>query len=264
MTVHPEHGEIVREVERWFTTPNLQMGYEVVATWFGYVATFGGSATRVILTIDDPLLVERALGETSVERRRPLTVWVDDPTRAPRLDKALRAYGCTKNVATEHLALVGDLRVASELGDLETARVTDAQRIAWATTKLMCFNNSEAVPSPVALTAELATRESERAVAESWFAVLDVEPVGILAFYTGNDRAAYLLGTRVSFRRRGVAQTLLARWVRDGLTAGCRSHLINATVGGGPAAMYRRLGFVDVVHWYQRYDLGLGSPPTFT
>lgn len=262
--VHPKHDEIASQVSQWFTTSNSQIGYEVVPTWFGFLGTFGGTSARVILRIDDPHLVEPALIEATRARRRAVSVWVDDPARAKILDSALVAIGCTAGASTEHLALVGDVRVASECVDLTIKRASDEQRVEWAQIKLQCFANSEEPPDSGALKAELATRDPERPIAESWFAELSERRVGVLAFYTGLDRAAYLLGTRVPFRGRGVAQTMLAKWVRDGQLAGSRSHLINATVGGAPAALYRRLGFVDVVHWYQRYDLDLEPAPTVT
>lgn len=31
--------------------------------------------------------------------------------------------------------------------------------------------------------------------------------------------------------------------------------MINATDGGRPAELYRRMGFVDEVYWYQAYEL---------
>ena len=66
----------------------------------------------------------------------------------------------------------------------------------------------------------------------------------------------FILGTRTPYRHRGIAQALLARWAAAATTAAAtRSLLINASDGGAPAALYRRLGFTDEVYWYSRYQL---------
>jgi hypothetical protein len=44
------------------------------------------------------------------------------------------------------------------------------------------------------------------------------------------------------------------------VASGCRSLIINAEDGGRPAELYRRLGFVDEIYWYQKYDLRTDPP----
>ena len=75
------------------------------------------------------------------------------------------------------------------------------------------------------------------------------ESVAVAAFYEGDDRFIFVLGTRVPFRHRGIGRTLLAHVVHDPGASGCRSVMINADEGGRPEALYRRLGFTDEVHW---------------
>jgi ribosomal protein S18 acetylase RimI-like enzyme len=71
----------------------------------------------------------------------------------------------------------------------------------------------------------------------------------------------FILGTRAPFRHRGIAQAMLARWAASSsAAAGSRSLLINATDGGAPAALYRRLGFTDEVYWYSKYGLRTAAP----
>ena len=67
----------------------------------------------------------------------------------------------------------------------------------------------------------------------------------------------FILVTRVPYRHQGIAQAMLGRWARAGVAAGCRSLIINAQDGGRPAALYRRLGFVDEAYWYQKYEYAL-------
>src|SRR5579863_9784442 len=163
--VHPAHDDIVRQVDRWFTTSLPLIGYEVAPTWFGYVGTFDATATRVILRVDDPRLVADALTEATWARRRAVSVWVDDPERARILESALIARGCSKQAATEHLALVGDVAVTSACAGLTTVRASRQERVEWARIKLQCFADSEEPPTTQALNSELATRNAEDPIA---------------------------------------------------------------------------------------------------
>jgi ribosomal protein S18 acetylase RimI-like enzyme len=63
------------------------------------------------------------------------------------------------------------------------------------------------------------------------------------------------LGTRVPFRHRGIGQAMIAHWAGAGMADLCRSLIINATDGGAPAALYRRIGFTDEIYWYRKYAL---------
>jgi ribosomal protein S18 acetylase RimI-like enzyme len=119
--------------------------------------------------------------------------------------------------------------------------------------KLQSFADSEDLPAPHAVTAEVGARRGELPLAEYQLGVLGGEPVAVLAHYPGADDLVFLLGTRVPFRHRGIAQAMLARWAAAG--AGARSLIINASEGSAAAALYRRLGFTDEVYWYSRYEL---------
>ena len=77
----------------------------------------------------------------------------------------------------------------------------------------------------------------------------------MLAYYRGPDQLVFNLGTRVPYRHQGIAQAMLTRWADAGTASGCRSLMINATEGGRPAELYRKMGFVDEIYWYQRYEL---------
>ncbi|MGH3273067.1 MAG: GNAT family N-acetyltransferase, partial [Streptosporangiaceae bacterium] len=100
------------------------------------------------------------------------------------------------------------------------------------------------------------TRRRELPLAEYQLGVLDGESAAVLAHYPGEDDLVFILGTRTPYRHRGIAQAMLARWA-DG-TMGSRSQVINASDGGAPAALYRRLGFTDEVYWYSAYEYTSG------
>ena len=76
----------------------------------------------------------------------------------------------------------------------------------------------------------------------------------MLAYYRGRDQLVFNLATRVPYRHRGIAQAMLTRWVEAGTARGSRSLIINAAEGGRPAELYRKMGFVDEIHWYQTYE----------
>jgi ribosomal protein S18 acetylase RimI-like enzyme len=254
---HPEHGAVAREVSGWFTTSAPEIGYQVSEHWYGFQADLSPTRTRLILRVEEPDRVPPALAAAGAEAgTRTLTIWVDDRARAARLDAALRRYGCQPGDATTHLALVGPMTGRAGPEHLTIESVGGEQLAEWATVKLQSFGDSESAPAPGRLAEEVAARRNELAVAECQVGLLDGEVVAVLAYYRGPDQLVFNLGTRVRYRHQGIAQAMLAHWVEAGTTQGCRSLIINATDGGRPADLYRRLGFVDEIYWYQQYELG--------
>jgi ribosomal protein S18 acetylase RimI-like enzyme len=252
---HPEHDAVAREVSGWFTSPAPEIGYEVSEHWYGYQSDLGAGRTRVILRAGEPGRVPAAIAEATAGLTGTLTIWVDDRERAARLDGALRRAGCRRIEATTHLALAGPMTGRAGPEHLAVETVDEDGLAGWATVKLKSFDDTESAPAPGRLAEEIANRRDELALAECQLGLLDGEGVAVLAYYQGRDRLVFNLGTRVPYRHRGIAQAMLAHWVDAGTAAGCRSLMINATEGGAPAALYRRIGFTDEVYWYQKYEL---------
>ena len=75
------------------------------------------------------------------------------------------------------------------------------------------------------------------------------ESVAVAAFFEGDDRFVFVLGTRFPFRHLGIGRALLTHVVHDPRASDCRSVSINADEGGRPESLYRQLGFTDEVHW---------------
>ena len=75
---------------------------------------------------------------------------------------------------------------------------------------------------------------------------VDGQVASICAYYDGDDYFVFLLATRVPYRHRGLARKLLQHVLHEGRDA--RSVIINAQEGGRPEALYRSMGFTDVVH----------------
>jgi GNAT superfamily N-acetyltransferase len=261
-SVHPEHDEVSREVRRWYNSAVPEIGLDGAAHWFGFACMIGADQARVVLSIDDPAEVPAALAAARAAcAAGSFMVMVDDRDRAARLDAALRAHGCSYDESTTFLALTGPMvSPAPGPGQLEVARIGTAELQTWARVKLQSFADSEDAPAAAAVTAEVAGRRGELPLAEYQLGILDGEPVAVLAHYPGADDLVFILGTRTPYRHRGIAQSMLARWAAA--AAGRRSMIINATEGGAPAALYRRLGFTDEVYWYSRYELSPADPTT--
>jgi GNAT superfamily N-acetyltransferase len=256
LPAHPEHGAVASEVGGWFTTSAPEIDYQVSEHWYGFQSQLSPTETRLILRVDDPEDVAPALAAaTTASETRTLTIWVDDRARAARLDAALRNCGSQPGDATTHLALVGPMTARAGPEHLTIESVGGARLEEWAAVKLQSFADTEAAQAPDRLAQEVAIRRSELALAECQIGLLDGEPVAVIAYYRGPDQLVFNLGTRVPFRHQGIAQAMLAHWVAAGTAEGCRSLIINATDGGRPADLYRRLGFVDEIYWYQKYEL---------
>jgi GNAT superfamily N-acetyltransferase len=254
--VHPEHDAVAREVGGWFTSSAPEIGYEVSEHWYGYRSDLSPGQARVILRVDEPDRVPAALADARAAGGTcALTIWVDDRERAARLDAALRRSGAQPGEATTHLALAGPLTGRTGPEHLVIKSIDDASLEEWATVKLQSFGDTESAPAPDRLAQEIAARREELALAECQLGLVGGEGVAVLAYYRGPDQLVFNLGTRVPYRHQGVAQAMLARWVDAGTASGCRSLIINATDGGRPAELYRRMGFVDEIYWYQKYEL---------
>lgn len=255
-TAHPGHDAVAEEVAGWYTTSTPEIGSQISERWYGYQSDLSPTQARVILRVDEPDQVPAALADAqAASGMRVLTIRVDDRERAARLDGTLRGNGCKPGEATTHLALVGPMTGRTGPEDLVIESIGDARLEEWATVKLQTFGDTESTPAPDRLAQEVATRRNELSVAECQLGRLGPESVAMLAYYRGSDQLVFNLGTRVPYRHQGIAQAMLAHWVAAGTASGCRSLIINATDGGRPAELYRRLGFIDEIYWYQTYEL---------
>lgn len=255
--VHPDHDAVRVELRSWFTSSEPVYGYVVTKRPYGYLSEPGGVfGPRLILTIDDPGDVPQAIGDATDRSDGPLVVWVEGRARCARLDRSLQDAGCKPVKSVTHLALVGELSARPGPASLTSHDVDLDGLEEWAVTKLMCFGDTEEPPAADRVASELAVRTPDLALARLQLGRLDGIGVAVMAYYEGADQLVFNLGTRVPFRHRGIAQELLGRWVAAGRASGCRSLMINADHLGAPEALYRRIGFVDEIYWYQQYVWG--------
>lgn len=249
-----EHDAVADEIRGWFIRPTAEIGIEVDALWCGYLNRHPATNPRLFLTVDDPSLVTRALDEVgALCAGGSFDVHVDDRDRAASLDNALRESGLERGNAVTYLALVGDVLGRRGPADLEIIEVAGTALETWASVKIKCFADDESPPAAERIADEVHLRRSEAAEASYVQARLGDEDVAVLAFYRGGqDEVVFNLGTRLPWRHRGIAQTLLRHWV-ELPRSGCRSLIINADDAGRPSELYRRMGFRDEIYWYQRY-----------
>lgn len=249
-----EHDAVSDEIRSWFIRPTPEIGIEVDALWCGYLNNHRATNPRLILTVDDPSLVTRALDEVRARCAcGPFDVHVDDRDRAAILDDMLRSSGLERGNAVTYLALVGDMLGRAGPTDLEISEVAGTALETWAAVKIKSFADDESPPAAERIANEVRIRHSEATAACYVLASLGEEDVAVLAFYRGGqDEVVFNLGTRLPWRHRGIAQTLLRYWVELPRSER-RSLIINADDGARPSQLYRRLGFRDEVYWYQTY-----------
>ena len=256
MDRHPQHDAVAAEVARWYRESTPEMGYDLVEGrygWFNRPASTGrGRGTvRAGVTADD---VEALIAEAEeIVAGDSLSLELDDRATAAVIGPRLEAIGFQPGTAAVHLAYLGGLERTGHTP--ARLRIDDVPPDGpalheWATVKLQAFADSEAPPANEALEAELVVRRAEMAgQGRALAARVEGESVAVAAFYEGDDRFIFVLGTRVPFRHGGIGRALLAHVVHDPAASGCRSAVINADEGGRPEALYRRLGFTDEVHW---------------
>jgi GNAT superfamily N-acetyltransferase len=247
---------VAAEVRSWYTSPTPAIGLSLISTSYGFLTESDRAlCNRLVLTqgpakgLTDALARAAGFFGTSA-----FEVWVDDRSRAEHLTPALRSAGFEPVSDTVVLALLGSVRADRGPYDLVLEDVVEIKGLTeWATVKIQSFADSEERPGPEQLQAELADRQAEWPICRYQVARLGGEAVAILGHYTGLDQMVFNLATRLPFRHRGIAQSVLARWSVAGDRRRTRSHLINCDDGGPAEALYRRLGFTDEVYWYRRY-----------
>ncbi len=255
-TRHPDHERIAEEVASWYRQSFPEMGLEVEKRRHGWYRMHGAIPDYVSVTVDDLLPGEVPAFLTDFEAfcdgRTGSMVIVPDSVFDLALDAALRAAGWTNKVVTVFLAYTEDGPIAQRDPRIEIVEVLDAEGVeTWARTRLMAFDDSEDEPSRERIDAEVTQRNAESNFTGRWLlATAEDQPVGICGLFEGDVRFVFLLATRVPFRHRGIARALLER-VRAPI--GAYATVINASEGGRPDALYRSLGFNDIIERHHEY-----------
>ena len=155
-----------------------------------------------------------------------------------------------------HLAYTGIQRdQESQASGLQIQEVTPENLRNYIITECQSFSSSEEAVAETQLDRTFNTRMHEMA-GEGRFALAlqDGEPAATIGWYEGEaDRFIFMLGTRASFRRRGLARALLSRTTTDALDLGKRSVIINGDPDDFPVTFYQRFGFADEVCRHESY-----------
>lgn len=255
---HPEHDAIADEVRSWYRKAHPDEGYTAEERWFGYLrSNTQASFAAATVTSLEPDKVPAFRAELSaVFGPRDVRVQVEGEAYTDELDQALLAHGFTDPATSVYLVHVGDPPDVTEPDGFVFDRVGADGLEEFSVTKLRGFASSEDDPAREAIDNELDFRRAELND-RNGFAIgrIDAEPAGIAAWYGGGDALIFLVATRIGFRRRGVASTLIRRVLDIEHENGSRSVLINADVDDHPVEIYRRLGFSDEVFRQRTYTL---------
>jgi GNAT superfamily N-acetyltransferase len=253
---HPEHNAIATEVASWYTDPFPEMGLEADRRPYGSYRS-NASSPQGWATITDvrPDDVQAMLEDLSAfYGDRAFDIAIEDATYTPSIGAELEAAGWTDTRTTVWLACVGDGPIAGTAQDTEIERIAADRLDEFSRTKLMGFDDSEVEPSAEKIAEESALRVSEmNGTGVCLSAYLDGECAAICAYHEGTDPFIFLLATRVPFRHRGLGRTLIAHVYDEARRAGARSTIINADEGKKPEALYRSLGFTDVLYRQWRF-----------
>jgi ribosomal protein S18 acetylase RimI-like enzyme len=172
-------------------------------------------------------------------------------TEEPAVGDELRVAGWSDWEQTVYLAHVGEIHSGADAA-IEPVDASSVE--AFARTKLQSFDETEDEPDPAALAYEVSVRRAElRGDGRGLIASVEGQVAAMCAYYSGEDHFVFLLGTRIPCRGRGIASALLRRVLEDAREQNARSVVINTRAGGRPEALYRRLGFSDLVHQRWRF-----------
>ncbi len=207
----------------------------------------------------DPARVPEFLAEA--QRRyegRPFSIDVSGRRADAALGPALVAAGCAADWCELYLAHVGKPPEPRATPGATFAPVDEATLRDACATRLRSFANSEDPPNPERLRLEIENRGAElTGFGRGMLASVGDEVAAVIFWYDepeGHDPFVFLLGTRLPFRGRALAERLLADRVREAYAAGRRTVLLSVLETNAPAlSIYRRLGFRDEVNWQRRY-----------
>ncbi len=122
-------------------------------------------------------------------------------------------------------------------------------------TKLQGFASDDARPDEAEIASQVALRGAEMAsVGRLRLARVSGDPAAILGWYEDADRFIYNLATRLPYRGRGIARSLLCDFLAESEARAARSTIINADTAGTSIQLYQRLGFTDEVYWRAKYQ----------
>ena len=253
---HPQHDAIAAEVRSWYHQSYPEMGYLAEEREFGWYRRMlrrnDVQLKRIGPTDLPPLLldVRDYFGDADVR------IVIDDRQADRTLTGPLAAAGWQPVRSDVFHAYVGAPPRAPDVDGLTVEPVSAGTAALYSEIRIRAFANSEVQPTAEDVEAEARQRRAEMTSEGRFFiARASGEAAAIIGWYEGADRFVFQLGTRLPFRRRGIARKLLCDLLADSNDHGCRSVVINANEADWPVTYYRRLGFRDEVYWHREYGI---------
>lgn len=261
--IHPEHNRLIQVVKDWFHVPLEEMGYRVEkrqwgAYWnTGDVYTLGFPSDEVGAFLAD---LRKYYGH------RSLHIYVDTKEADRKLGPALREAGCSVGTTEVFFAHVGGIPEFPTIQGMEVEGVGGLNVKEFVITRVQAFEDTEERPLDESIRQEVAQRRAElTGTGRGMIARIGGEPAGVIWWYENpKDILIMFVGTRLPFRKQGVANWLLSQLLADSYRQGKRSVII--LVGSdnvGVIRLYRRLGFTDEVYWRRQYQMESPNPVKF-
>lgn len=247
------------DVRGWYRASDPRTGYNVERRRYGFYGRASRERfDRVIVTDLPPADAGRfAQDLREYYGGAPVRVVADDPAIAREIGDALLTAGCSADHAIVYLAHVGVVPSAPVFPGLNVEEVTEETLREHVITRIKGFADSEAEPPAAQVDEEAARRRAVLGTGSHHFiARIGGAAAGVVGWREGRDRLIFQLATRLPFRDRGIATSLLCGILGDAYAGGCASVLINTDPDGLAIHLYRRLGFVDEVcrHWRYTFN----------
>jgi GNAT superfamily N-acetyltransferase len=254
---HPEHNRIAQTVRGWFHLPFQSMGSVAERRRWG---TYWNNA-RVYTSGFPPDKLEAFLVDLREYYHGQLSsihLYIDDPGADAEMGPALQDAGWKAKAPELYLAHVGSVARPSEIQGLEIWPVHESNLCQFAATRLRAFSNSEEAADPYHIRDEISRRAQDLlGTGRGMLAKVHKEPAGIIWWHEETlDVWVKQLGTRIPFRRQGIARELLRQCIEDTYDRGFKSALARLSSNNVAArSLYHRLGFRDEVYWCRCYVL---------
>jgi GNAT superfamily N-acetyltransferase len=228
-SVHQAHDTIATIVRDWFHDPFEAMGYLAVPRQWG---TYWNNSQVYVsgLQVSE---VGRFVGDLRTyfpDRAEPIYIHIDNPKDDEQLGPAFLEAGCTGPSPEVFLAHVGPSPNDPVRSAIRLVPVSDENLASFADTKLRAWAGNEAEPGREEVQAEIARRKRELAdTGRGLLALVDDVPAGFIWWHEEPSLVRWIsqLATRVPFRKRGVAATMIRACLETAYLAGCITAVIS-------------------------------------
>jgi GNAT superfamily N-acetyltransferase len=253
--IHPEHKGIAQTVKGWFHLPFRGMGYLAERRrWGTYWSNAQVYTSGFPVAELEPFMAD--LRRYYADQPEAIHVYIDDPAADAELGPLMLEAGWEAEVTELFLAHVGPVAQPLEMAGLEIWPVFDTNLGQFVATQLRAYGNTEDMPDPSRVRAEIARRQREMSGTEGGLlARVHGQPAGIIWWHEEPlEIWINQVGVRVPFRHQGIAGELLRQCTESAYARGLKSVLLNVASDNREAIrLYQRMGFRDEVYCHRCY-----------